>query len=104
MVPGFGKQSILIGSSANADIRLTGAGVAAEHARITHEGGGRLQFVDLGGGPTTANGIPLPAGGTTVFDFRTQFQVGTAPVPLAHRAITLMLMEEIGRASCRERV
>lgn len=93
MIPGFGKQSIVIGSGPAADLRLVGPGVAPEHARIVHEGGGRLVFVDSGAGPTTASGHPMAPGSTAVFDFRTQFIVGGTPVPLVHRAITLMLLE-----------
>ncbi|HEX7670020.1 MAG TPA: FHA domain-containing protein [Polyangiaceae bacterium] len=93
MIPGFAKQSIVIGSGPTADIRLGGAGVAPEHARIVHEGGGRLVLVDGGAGPTTMNGTPMAPGSRAPFDFRTQFVVGSAPVPLVHRAITLMLLE-----------
>jgi ABC-type multidrug transport system ATPase subunit/pSer/pThr/pTyr-binding forkhead associated (FHA) protein len=93
MIPGFSKQTITIGSAPNADIRLAGPGVAPEHARIAHEGGGKLVFIDLGAGPSTAAGRPLPARGSHPFDFRTDFAVGGTPVPLAHRAITLMLLE-----------
>ena len=93
MIPGFGKQTILIGSAPHADIRVSGPGVAAEHARIVHEGGGRLIFVDGGTGQTSANGAPMPPGSSAGFDFRTQFAVGSVPVPLVHRAITLMIVE-----------
>src|SRR5690349_8766847 len=98
MIPGFSKQTITIGSGPSADIRLSGPGVAAEHAHIVHEGGGKLVFVDLGAGPSTVSGRPLPARGTHPFDFRTEFAVGGTPVPLSHRAITLMLLER-GQAS-----
>src|SRR5262245_60815951 len=94
MISGFGKQTITIGSAPNADIRLGGPGVAPEHARIVHQGGGSVVFVDLGAGPTLANGAQIQAGATVPFDFRTQFVVGQAPVPLAHPAIALMLMEK----------
>jgi ABC-type multidrug transport system ATPase subunit/pSer/pThr/pTyr-binding forkhead associated (FHA) protein len=93
MIPGFAKQTILIGSAPHADIRLAGAGVAPEHARIVHEGGGHLIFVDGGTGQTTANGAPMAPGSTAGFDFRTQYVVGSMPVPLVHRAITLMMLE-----------
>src|SRR5882672_3412664 len=93
MIPGFAKESILIGSAPSADIRLGGSGVAPEHARIVHEGAGRLVFVDAGTGPTILNGAPMAPGSKAPFDFRTQFTVGSAPVPLVHRAITLMLLE-----------
>ena len=53
MVPGLGKQTIVVGSAPHCDIRLGGPGVAPEHARIVHQGGGALVFVDLGAGPTT---------------------------------------------------
>ena len=59
MVPGFGKQTITIGSAPQADIRLGGPGVAPEHARIIHQGGGTLLLQDLGAGPTLANGAPV---------------------------------------------
>jgi ABC-type multidrug transport system ATPase subunit/pSer/pThr/pTyr-binding forkhead associated (FHA) protein len=97
MVPGFGKQTIVVGSAPHADIRLGGPGVAPEHARIVHQGGGTLLLVDLGAGPTFANGAPVAAGSTTPFDLRTQFAVGQAPIPNAHPAVALMLLE-VGKA------
>src|SRR5215831_13960343 len=93
MIPGFSKQTITIGSAPNADIRLSGPGVMPEHARIAHEGGGKLVFIDLGAGPTTAGGRPIAARASQPFDFRTEFAVGGVAVPLSHRAITLMLLE-----------
>ncbi|HEV8549146.1 MAG TPA: FHA domain-containing protein, partial [Polyangiaceae bacterium] len=93
MVPGFGKQTITIGSAPQADIRLGGPGVAPEHARIVHQGGGTLVLQDLGAGPTSANGAPVAPGSTVPFDFRTQFAVGQASISNAHPAIVLMLLE-----------
>jgi ABC-type multidrug transport system ATPase subunit/pSer/pThr/pTyr-binding forkhead associated (FHA) protein len=93
MVPGLGKQTIVVGSAPHCDIRLGGPGVALEHARIVHQGGGALVFVDLGQGPTTVNGAPISPGSTQAFDLRKQFAVGQALVPNAHPAIALMLME-----------
>jgi ABC-type multidrug transport system ATPase subunit/pSer/pThr/pTyr-binding forkhead associated (FHA) protein len=93
MIPGFAKQTITIGSAPSADIRLAGAGVAPEHARLVHEGAGRLLLVDAGAGPTTAGGQLLAPGASAPFDFRTQFAAGGVPIPLVHRAITLMLLE-----------
>lgn len=92
MVPGFSKQSIVIGSGANADIRLGGPGVAAEHARIERTPEGRLTFVAVASGPCFADARQLQPGSSTAFDFRTQFVVGQTPVPNAHPAIALMLM------------
>ncbi len=92
MHPGFGKQTITIGSSSDCDIHLPDASVAPLHARITHQGGGQLVFTDGGAGPCAAGGQPLPPGGSAPFDFRTQFSVGNVPVPLAHPALCLMLM------------
>jgi ABC-type multidrug transport system ATPase subunit/pSer/pThr/pTyr-binding forkhead associated (FHA) protein len=97
MVPGFGKQTIIVGSAPHADIRLGGPGVAPEHARIVHQGGGTLVLVDLGAGPTFADGAPVAAGSTVPFDLRKQFVVGQASIPNAHPAITLMLLE-VGKA------
>jgi ABC-type multidrug transport system ATPase subunit/pSer/pThr/pTyr-binding forkhead associated (FHA) protein len=93
MVPGFGKQRIVIGSGPSCDIRLGGAGVQPEHAAIVHEGGGKLVFVDGGAGPTAANGLQIAPGSAVPFDFRTQFHVGEAVVPNAHPALALMLMQ-----------
>jgi ABC-type multidrug transport system ATPase subunit/pSer/pThr/pTyr-binding forkhead associated (FHA) protein len=97
MVPGFGKQTIVVGSAPHADIRLGGPGVAPEHARIVHQGGGTLLLVDLGTGPTFANGGPVAPGSTVPFDLRTQFAVGQAPIPNAHPSVALMLLE-VGKA------
>ncbi|MEN9578946.1 MAG: hypothetical protein RJA70_1955, partial [Pseudomonadota bacterium] len=94
MLPGFGKQTITIGSSPECDVRLSGAGVAPIHARITHRGGGNLTFSDEGTGTCAFQGQPLPPGGSANFDFRGQFTVGGVQVPLAHPALTLMLLGE----------
>ncbi|MBX3127740.1 MAG: FHA domain-containing protein [Polyangiaceae bacterium] len=93
MIPGLGKQTISIGSGEGCDVRLGGPGVGHEHARIIHQGGGQLVFVDGGQGPTLANGHPVPPGSSLPFDFRTQFVIGQTPVPLAHPAIVMMLMQ-----------
>jgi len=93
MIPGFGKSTIIIGSAPHCDIRLGAAGVAPEHARIEHRGGGSLVFIDNGAGPSFANGAPLAPGASAPFDFHTEFSVGQAQVPKAHPAITLMLLE-----------
>jgi ABC-type multidrug transport system ATPase subunit/pSer/pThr/pTyr-binding forkhead associated (FHA) protein len=93
MIPGFAKQTIVIGSAPSADIRLSGPGVAPEHARIVHEGGGKLVFVDAGAGATSVNGRPLPSGSSAPFDFRSEFVVGQVQVPVVHRALTLMLLD-----------
>lgn len=91
MIPGFGKQTITIGSAPACDVVLQGAGVQPEHARIVHQGGGQLLFV-CGAGAATANGRPLSPGEQVPFDMRTQFTVGAAAVPLNHPAITLCMM------------
>ena len=93
MIPGFGKTSIVIGSAPHCDIRLGAPGVAPEHARIEHRGGGSLVFIDNGAGPSFAKGAPLAPGASAPFDFQTEFAVGQAAVPKAHPAITLMLLE-----------
>jgi ABC-type multidrug transport system ATPase subunit/pSer/pThr/pTyr-binding forkhead associated (FHA) protein len=98
MIPGLGKQRILIGSAPHCDIRLGAPGVMPEHAAIVQQGGGSLIFVDSGTGPSTAGGKPLAPGSSTPFDFRTEFTVGQAPVPNAHPALALMLMV-IGQAA-----
>jgi ABC transport system ATP-binding/permease protein len=93
MLAGFSKAALLVGSAPHCDIRLGGPGVAPEHARLSHSGGGNVTFTDLGAGPSLVNGQPLPPGGSAPFDFRAQFSVGQSPVPLAHPALALMLME-----------
>jgi ABC-type multidrug transport system ATPase subunit/pSer/pThr/pTyr-binding forkhead associated (FHA) protein len=93
MIPGLGKQTITIGSAPECDIRLGGPGVAPHHARLVHQGGGSLVFVDGNAGPSFANGAQLPPGTQVPFDLRTQFAVGQAAVPNSHPAIALMLME-----------
>ncbi len=94
MIPGFGKQTITIGSDPSCDIRLGAPGVAPDHARIMHQGGGTLVLVSSGAGPTAANGAPVAPGQPIPFDFRTQFVVGQSAVPNAHPAIALMLLEQ----------
>src|SRR6185503_21201756 len=91
MIPGFGKQSITIGSAPSCDVVLSGDGVVPEHARIVNQGGGKLLFV-CGAGVAFANGRQLGPGEQVPFDLRTQFLVGQTAVPLNHPAITLTLM------------
>ncbi|MEB2313116.1 MAG: FHA domain-containing protein [Sorangiineae bacterium] len=92
MITGFGKQTISIGSAPSSDIRLGGPGVAAEHARIVHQGGGNFVLVDGGTGQTTVDGQPVLPGSTTAIDFRSQVLLGQTPLPATHPAIVLMLM------------
>jgi ABC-type multidrug transport system ATPase subunit len=92
MIPGFGKQSITIGSAPECDLRLMGPGVLPVHARLNHLGDGHLVFQDEGSGTCSVNGQPMPPQGNAPFDFRSQFAVAGTPVPLAHPAITLMLL------------
>jgi ABC-type multidrug transport system ATPase subunit/pSer/pThr/pTyr-binding forkhead associated (FHA) protein len=93
VIPGFGKQNLTVGSLPTCDIVLSGDGVAPEHARIVHLGGGKLLFV-CGAGVAHANGQALQPGQQAPFDLRTQFTVGPGqvPIPLHHPAITLALM------------
>src|SRR5215471_8801283 len=91
MIPGFGKQNLVIGSAPHCDVVLAGDGVQPEHARIVHQGGGKLVFV-CGAGVCSANGRQLSPGEGAPFDLKTQFFVGRMAVPLHHPAITLALM------------
>ncbi|MFZ5895633.1 MAG: FHA domain-containing protein [Myxococcota bacterium] len=100
MIPGLGKQRIVIGSAPHCDIRLTQPGVMPEHAAIVHHGMGNLVFIDAGAGPSAANGRQLPPSSSTPFDFRTEFAVGHAAVPNSHPAIVLMLMA-MGQAASK---
>ncbi|MFO0593167.1 MAG: FHA domain-containing protein [Polyangiaceae bacterium] len=93
MIPGFGKQTISIGSAPTSDVPLHGDGILPEHARIVHQGGGKLVFMAAGHG-AAAGGRPIAPGEQIPFDFRTQFTIGAAMVPLNHPAITLMLMAQ----------
>jgi ABC transport system ATP-binding/permease protein len=86
-----GKEQVSIGSAPDNDVVVVAPGVAAHHARIVRQGR-QLVFVDLGAGLSTANGAPLRPQTPVPFDFRTNFAVGSAPVPLAHGAIGSMLM------------
>jgi ABC transport system ATP-binding/permease protein len=104
MLPGFGKPSITIGSAVDSDIHLARPGVAAVHARIVHQGGGQLVFVDGGQGPCTAGGQPMAPGSSAPFDFRTPFTVAGVAVPLVHPAIAQMLLSSGQLPSDSQRV
>src|SRR5882672_11246557 len=91
MIPGFGKQNLTVGSAPSCDVILAGEGAMPEHARIIHQGGGKLLFVN-GPGASAAGGRALGPGEQAPFDLRTQFVVGRVAVPLHHPAITLALM------------
>jgi ABC-type multidrug transport system ATPase subunit/pSer/pThr/pTyr-binding forkhead associated (FHA) protein/ABC-type transport system involved in multi-copper enzyme maturation permease subunit len=90
---GFGREQITIGSAPHCDVVLQAPGVAPQHARIVKQAG-VLSFVDLGAGPTFANGAPVVPNMPVPFDFRTVFAVGQTNVPLAHPAIVSMLMAQ----------
>src|SRR5262245_17632979 len=91
MTGALGKEQITIGSSPDNDVVIAAPRVAPQHARILRQEGG-LVFLDLGAGPSTANGAPVAPQQPVPFDFRTVFAVGGTPVPLAHAAICTMLM------------
>ncbi|MDP9001774.1 MAG: FHA domain-containing protein [Myxococcota bacterium] len=93
MTPAFGKDQISIGSAPDNDIVLAGPGVAPHHARIIRRGG-QLFFIDVGAvsAQSTANGTPVVPQQPVPFDFRTVFAVGGVTVPLAHPAISPMIM------------
>lgn len=92
VIPGFGKQTIVVGSAPDCDIVLSGPGVAAHHARIVNQGGGSLVFIDGGQGPSFANGQPIAPNQPVPFDGRTSITVGQIAVPPHHPAVALMLM------------
>jgi ABC-type multidrug transport system ATPase subunit/pSer/pThr/pTyr-binding forkhead associated (FHA) protein len=85
----LGKDQVAVGSASDNDVVVAGA--APHHARIVRQAGA-LVFVDLGTGPSTANGAPIAPHQSVPFDFRTVFAVGGSSVPLAHRAIATMLL------------
>jgi ABC-type multidrug transport system ATPase subunit/pSer/pThr/pTyr-binding forkhead associated (FHA) protein len=88
---GLGKEQITLGSAPDNDVVLQGPGVAPHHARIVKRDG-QLVFCDLAAGPSFANGVPLGAGHTAPFDFRTTFNLGQVPFPMGHPAIVAMLL------------
>src|SRR5579884_121933 len=91
MTPALGRDQVALGSAPDNDVVLSGPGVAPHHARVVRQGG-QLFFVDLGAGPSTANGGPVPPNKPVPFDFRTVFALAGTPVPLAHPALSAMLM------------
>ncbi len=91
MTAALGKEQVTIGTAPENDVVVHGPGVAPHHALIARQTG-QLVLIDLGAGPSTANGAPVRAQTPTPFDFRTTFAVGGAQVPLAHPAIGAMLM------------
>ncbi|MFO0548883.1 MAG: FHA domain-containing protein [Polyangiaceae bacterium] len=101
MIPGFGKQAVSIGSAPNCDVVLKAPGILGEHARIIHQGGGKLLFIPAGpntamqvpGGPNAPpQARPLNPGEQIPFDFRTAFTIAGATVPLSHPAIVMQVM------------
>jgi ABC-type multidrug transport system ATPase subunit/pSer/pThr/pTyr-binding forkhead associated (FHA) protein len=90
MIPAFGKDQVAIGSAPDNDVVLA-APVAHHHARIVRQNG-QLFLVDLGAGPTTANGVPIAPQQPVPFDYRTAFALSGVPVPLAHTAVSTLLM------------
>ncbi|MGH7270177.1 MAG: FHA domain-containing protein, partial [Polyangiaceae bacterium] len=91
MTLALGKEQISLGSAPDDDVVIAAPGVAPHHARVVRRGG-QLFFVDMGVGPSTANGAPVAPQQSVPFDFRTVFTLGGVPVPLAHAAFAAMLM------------
>jgi ABC-type multidrug transport system ATPase subunit/pSer/pThr/pTyr-binding forkhead associated (FHA) protein len=91
MIPGLGREQVLLGSAPDNDVVVQGPGVAPHHARVVKQGG-HLVFLDLGAGPSTANGAPVAPRQPVPFDFRTMFALAGVPVPLAHPALVMMVM------------
>ena len=87
----LGKEQIHIGSAPDNDVILQGPGVGPHHARIVKQNGALL-FLAGTEGPSFANGQPIAANQPVPFDFRTQFSVAQAQVPLSHPAIVMAVM------------
>ena len=78
MIPGLGKQRILIGSAPHCDIRLTAPGVMPEHAAIVLQNGGKIPGLDkvvpradveapaASAGSTPVSTIPVRRSGETI--------------------------------------
>jgi ABC-type multidrug transport system ATPase subunit/predicted component of type VI protein secretion system len=80
---------------------LSAPGIGPEHARIVHQGGGKLVFIPSlphtfvqvqgpQGGATQTR--PLQPGEQIPFDFRTAFTIANVTVPLSHPSILMMIM------------
>jgi ABC transport system ATP-binding/permease protein len=91
MTLALGRELVSIGSAPDNDVVVAGPGVAPHHARVIRQGG-QLLFIDLGVGPSTANGAPVAPQQPVPFDFRTVFVLGGVPLPLSHPALSAMLM------------
>jgi ABC-type multidrug transport system ATPase subunit/pSer/pThr/pTyr-binding forkhead associated (FHA) protein len=91
MTIALGREQVSLGSAPDNDVILAAPGVAPHHARVVRQGS-LLSFLDLGAGPSTANGAPVQPHQPVPFDFRTVFALAGAPVPLAHPALSAMLM------------
>ena len=84
MIAGFGKQSLLVGSAPHCDIRLGGVSVSPEHARLTHEGLGKITFSDLGHGRAASTAVRSRPARKRRSISDDQFMIGSAAVPNAH--------------------
>src|SRR5271163_2216487 len=91
MTLALGREQISLGSAPDNDVVCSGPGVAPHHARVVRQAG-QLFFIDLGAGPSTANGAPVAPQQPVAFDFRTVFALAGVAVPLAHPALAAMLM------------
>jgi ABC-type multidrug transport system ATPase subunit/pSer/pThr/pTyr-binding forkhead associated (FHA) protein len=89
MTLALGRDQVTVGAAPDNDVVL--AGIAPHHARVVRQGG-QLFFLDLGAGPSTANGAPVAPQQPVPFDFRTVFALAGVPVPLSHPALGAMLM------------
>jgi pSer/pThr/pTyr-binding forkhead associated (FHA) protein len=71
----FCQDTVSIGSADENDVQLPDSRVAAEHARIVHEGD-RMVLVDLGEATgTMVDGRPVESGSSSDIDFGTEIRI-----------------------------
>ena len=91
MLSFFGKERISIGSAPDNDIVVQGPGIAPRHAVIERRNRD-LFYIDLGAGPSSLGGRPVPPNQPQAVDFRAPLQLGQVPLPLSHPALVSMIL------------
>ena len=58
MIPGLGKETLILGAAPDADVVVQAPGVAPHHARLIKQNG-QIFFEGGNAAPSAANGAPI---------------------------------------------
>ncbi len=98
MTDALGRSSLLLGTSPECDVQVSGHGIAPRHAELFVRGG-ELIVLDLGAGQTVADGRVVAPGERRALTLRSELRLGETPVSLAHPAVCELFLARGDAAS-----